>query len=152
MAMEPSFLLGMCQTDAELSGSLPACSNGRVLQREALPYSADRPTCPTRVGEPPRLRMDSDLVKFQHWETRFGLSLPCRYYLPLPGAPAHPCSKWSKYVPSNLTFAEENGNEKALRDSWINAKASYSVDPKNSSLSDEFMPPAAKEDDMGCSQ
>ncbi|KAK3502050.1 hypothetical protein B0T13DRAFT_487973 [Neurospora crassa] len=60
-------------------------------------------------------------------ETRFGLSRPCRYYLPLPGAPAHPCSKWSKKVPSNLTFAEENGNEKALRDSWINARASYSV-------------------------
>ncbi|EGZ74310.1 hypothetical protein NEUTE2DRAFT_125285 [Neurospora tetrasperma FGSC 2509] len=59
--------------------------------------------------------------------TRFGQSLPCRYYLPLPGAPAHPCSKWSEDVPSNLTFAEENGNEKALRDSWINAKASYSV-------------------------
>ncbi|KAL0466090.1 hypothetical protein QR685DRAFT_451714 [Neurospora intermedia] len=60
-------------------------------------------------------------------ETRFGLSRPCRYYLPLPGAPAHPCSKWSKKVPSNLTFTEENGNEKALRDSWINAKASYLV-------------------------
>ncbi|KAK3498802.1 uncharacterized protein B0T23DRAFT_433718 [Neurospora hispaniola] len=60
-------------------------------------------------------------------ETRHGRSLPCRYYLPLPGAPGHPCSKWSEDVPSNLTFAEGNGNEKALRDSWINAKASYSV-------------------------
>ncbi|EAA29147.1 hypothetical protein GE21DRAFT_6860 [Neurospora crassa] len=60
-------------------------------------------------------------------KTRFGRSLACRFYLPLPGAPAHPCAKSRADIPSNLTFVEEDGNEKALCASWINARASYSV-------------------------
>ncbi|KAL0468295.1 hypothetical protein QR685DRAFT_336386 [Neurospora intermedia] len=87
-------------------------SSDTVLQREALPYSADRPTCPIRVGEPPRLRMDTNLVNFQHRKTRFGLSLPSRYYLPLPGAPAHPCAK--SIAIAAVPCGERHGRRKKL--------------------------------------
>ncbi|EGZ69423.1 hypothetical protein NEUTE2DRAFT_169029 [Neurospora tetrasperma FGSC 2509] len=33
------------------------------MEEKALPYPADQPTRPTRVGEPPRLRMDSLKIK-----------------------------------------------------------------------------------------